>query len=989
MKTLSRILTLSCLSLAVFFVSCKENTDKKETAKSDTEQTWKTKKSGDYEYKYVENDPSNARFYTLDNGLSVILSPSKKKPRIQSFVAVKAGSKTDPANHTGLAHYLEHMLFKGTDKYGSLDWEKEKPLLDKIEKLYEEYNSTTDEAERKAIYKEIDEVSGEAAKYAIANEYDKMMAGMGAQGTNAFTSVEETVYTDDVPSNVIDKYLKVQAERFRYPVFRLFHTELEAVYEEKNRSLDSDGSKVFEEMFKNLFPNNNYGKQTTIGTIEHLKNPSLEEIRKYFNTYYVPNNMGVIMAGDFDPDEVIAKIDDAFGGMETKEIPEYTFDQEKEIEAPVKKEVYGPEPERIMLGYRFPGEASEDSQMLNLVGEMLTNGSAGLIDLDLVKKQKLLGAFAFPYVLKDYSSLLLGGNPTDGQSLDEVKDLLLEEIDKLKSGDFSDDLITSIINNEKKDALESNENYTDRAYELMDNFTMDGDWLRKVKYVDWLSTITKQDIVDFANKYFKDNYVAIYKRQGEDKDVVKVEKPMITPVEVNREDQSDFLKDIAAMPENKIDPVWLDYNKDIDRSKAGDYEVLAVRNKDNGLFRMDYYFETGSWSNKLLPIAIDYLDYLGTKDKSSEEISKDFYKLASSFNGAVSLENSYLRLSGLQENFKETVSMFDDLMKNAVGDEEALESYIKRLKKSRANAKENKDQIMAGLRSYALYGKENPYNNKLSDEELENLKAEDLVNLLHEMIQYDHKILYHGPESAKEIAKTLEKVHPAPEEFAEMPEPFRFDRQKTEKQSVLMAHYDMVQAEVFWTRNGEKYDQDLEPEISFFNQYFGGGMESIVFQTIRESKALAYSTYAYFSTPSRAKDRNSFMAYVGTQNDKFGDAVDGMNELLNDLPESSKAVENAKKSLRKKLATQRITGRSVLYNYLDAQRMGRDFDIRKNVYRDIEKMDYSDLDTFFRNEIKDKTFTYCIVAGEGKLDQNKLSTLGDVKLLSLEEIFGY
>src|SRR5699024_10216918 len=156
----------------------------------------------------------------------------------------KAGSKTDPANHTVLAHYLEHMLFKGTDQFGSLDWDKEKSLLDEIEGLYEKYNSTTDEDERKAIYKEIEQVSGEAAKYAIGNEYDKMMSGMGAQGTNAFTSVEETVYTEDIPSNVIDKYLTVQSERFRHPVFRLFHTELEAVYEEKNRSLDSDGSKV-------------------------------------------------------------------------------------------------------------------------------------------------------------------------------------------------------------------------------------------------------------------------------------------------------------------------------------------------------------------------------------------------------------------------------------------------------------------------------------------------------------------------------------------------------------------------------------------------------------------------------------------------------------------------------------------------------------------------------------------------------------------------
>lgn len=993
MKSLTRIMTISCLSVMLLFISCKEasvgNNSKDTDKQQDEEYAWKTKKSGGYEYKYVENDPSDARFYTLDNGLTVILSPSDKKPRVQTYFAVKAGGKTDPADHTGLAHYLEHMLFKGTENFGSLDWEKEKVLIDQIEELYEDYNSTTDEEERKAIYRQIDEVSGEAAKFAIANEYDKMMSGMGAQGTNAFTSFEETVYTEDIPSNVMDKYLAVQAERFKEPIFRLFHTELEAVYEEKNRGLDSDGRKTFEEMFKQLFPNNNYGKQTVIGTIEHLKNPSLSEIRKYFNTYYVPNNMGVIMAGDFDPDEVIEKIDEAFGYMESTDVPEYTFAPEKEISEPVEAEVFGPEPENILLGYRFPGEASDDAQMLTLIGEILTNGSAGMIDLNLVKQQKLLGAYAFPYVLKDYSALMLGGNPTDGQSLDEVRDLLLGQIDKLKEGDFSDDLITSIINNEKKDALRVNESYNSRASELMDNFTKDGDWLRQVEYVDWLGTITKDDIVEFANKYFDNNYVAVYKRQGEDKNVVKVEKPTITPVSVNREDQSDFLTKIEEMPEDKIDPVWVDYDKDIQRASTGDYEVLATENEDNSLFEMDYYFETGSWSNKLLPIAVNYLEYLGTENKSAEEISQEFYRLASSVNGRVSSEEAYISINGLQENFEETVALVDEWLEESVADQEALESYIGRLKRSRGNAKENKSGILSGLRSYALYGPENPFNNNLTDEELDNLKAEDLVDLLHEMADYKHKIIYYGPKSADEIADTLKKHHKAPEEFAEMPEPVRFEQKVQEKNKIYFAHYDMVQAEVFWVRNNEKYDEDNVPMISFFNEYYGGGMGSIVFQTIRESKALAYSTFAVYRNPSRQEDRTQFMAYVGAQSDKFGEAVDAMNELLTDLPESSKAVANASESLRKKLATQRITGQSVIYNYLDAKKMGRDFDIRKNVYNDVEDYDFEDLNNFFTEEIKGKPYAYAIVAGDGKLDQNKLKEMGELETISLEDIFGY
>ncbi|MBU3677513.1 MAG: insulinase family protein, partial [Chitinophagaceae bacterium] len=329
---------------------------------------WMTQKSTTgYTYKTVKGDPTNTRFYTLKNGLTVILTENKEQPRIQTIIATKAGSKTDPKTNTGLAHYLEHMLFKGTSKYGSLNWAKEKPILDEIDRLYEQYNSTRDEAQRKQIYRRIDSTSGEAAKFAIANEYDKMMSMIGAQGTNAFTSFEQTAYINDIPSNQIDRWLTVEAERFRDPVLRIFHTELEAVYEEKNRSLDSDDDKVFELLFDRLFQKHNYGQQTTIGTIEHLKNPSLNEIRKYFYNNYVPNNMCIIMAGDLNSDQLVAKIDKAFAYMKPKEVKPYTFEQEAPIAKPIEASVYGPDAEYVNLAFRFPGASSPEAKLLNLM----------------------------------------------------------------------------------------------------------------------------------------------------------------------------------------------------------------------------------------------------------------------------------------------------------------------------------------------------------------------------------------------------------------------------------------------------------------------------------------------------------------------------------------------------------------------------------------------------------------------------------------------
>ncbi|ERJ59519.1 peptidase M16 [Sphingobacterium paucimobilis HER1398] len=951
---------------------------------------WKQGEEGGYSYKYVSNDPTHSRFYTLKNGLTVILSPSKKEPRIQTYIATKAGSKTDPKDHTGLAHYLEHLLFKGTDRFGSLDWAKEKPLLDKIDGLYEDYNSTKDEAKRKAIYKEIDEVSGEAAKYAIANEYDKLMSNMGAEGTNAFTSFEQTVYIEDIPNNVVDKYLAVQAERFRSPVFRLFHTELEAVYEEKNIGLDTDNRKAIEAMFEGLFPTNNYGQQTVLGTVEHLKNPSLKAIRAYFDAYYVPNNMGVIMSGDFDPTAMIKKVDAAFAYMQRKDVPPYNFAPEKPITSPIIKEVKGPNSEFLFLGFRFPGAATKDAQMLNLLGSILTNGSAGLIDLDLVKSQKLLGAGAFPYILKDYSMLILQGNPSQGQSLDQVKELLLAELAKLRKGDFSEGLITSIVNNERKSQIARNDSYQSRAEELMGAFTSELDWANELRNTDWLATVTKKDIVDFANKYLNDqNYVAIYKRQGVDENVVKVVKPEITPVTVNREAQSEFLTKVNAMPEEEIKPVWLDYSKDIQKSSSHGVDVLAVENKDNELFSLVYRFPLGSWNNRLLGLAAGYLEFLGTKEKSSEQFSKDFYKLASDFSVSAGNEETTVSIAGLNRNFEASVALIQDLLRNCVVDQSAFDAYIGRLKKSRVNAKENKDAIMNGLKAYAKYGAKNPFNYTFTDAELDQLKAGDLVQALHDLSKTKHTVLYFGPKKVAQLTASLPALKVGAGAFVTIPQGTSFKELATTENQVLFSNYNMKQADIFWFRNSDTYNAALTPTVSLFNSYFGGGMGSIVFQTIRESKALAYSTYAFYGAPYKKENHYTVGAYVGTQSDKFMDAIKGMNELIDVLPESSKSFETAKISLMKSIASERITNTAILNSYLAAERLGNQTDIRKSVYEKIPALTFADVNAFHKKEFSKKPYIYCIVADESGLKADDLKSLGQFKKLTLAEIFGY
>ena len=950
---------------------------------------WKEARSGGYTYKYVTHDPTNARFYTLRNGLTVILSPTNKEPRIQCYMAVKAGSKTDPATNTGLAHYLEHLLFKGTDKYGSLDWEKESKELDKIDDLYEQYNKTKDADRRKVIYKKIDSVSGVASKYAIANEYDKMMTSMGAQGTNAFTSFEKTVYTDDVPANALDKYITVQAERFRNPVLRIFHTELEAVYEEKNRSLDSDGSQVFETLFANLFKKHNYGLQTTIGTVEHLKNPSLREIRKYFKTYYVPNNMAIVLSGDFNPDEVIAKVDKVFSYMEYKDVPKYTFDKEDPITAPIVREVVGPDAESVSIAYRLPGNQEKDALLADLVGEILTNGEAGLIDLNLVKKQRLLGASAFNWALIDYGVLWLSGRPSQGQSLEQVKDLMLNEIENLKKGNFDDDLIPAIVNNIKKRIIQSTESYSSRAYMLMNAFTDNLDWRDQVAYVNDLSKIKKQDVVAFANKYLGNNYVVVYKKQGQRTNVEKIEKPAITPVETNADKQSAFVKMVNDMPSTPVSPVFLDYNKDLQKSKLGKAEVLYVQNKDNDLYRLRFRYKIGSLNDLKMPLAADYIEFLGTDKKSAEQISKEFYKIASSFRISVGEEYTTVTIEGLQENFEAAVKLYEDLVLNVKADNEALAALKARLTKSRTDAKANRATIMQALTSYALYGAKNKFNNRLSDAEIESVTAKELVDRVKNLNNVEQTVIYYGPSTLAELTTKLKPLHKVPATFAKVAPKKEFKQVEQTKNQVLFTDYEMVQAETRWIRNTNTYNPAENTVISVFNNYFGGGMGSLVFQTIRESKALAYSTYGFYVFPRKKADKYYMMAYVGAQADKFVEAVAAMNELLTTMPELPANLDLAKVQLKKEIQTERITQDDIIYDYIKAKDLGLNEDIRKTIYQNLDNISMKDIRTFHDTYLSKKPYTYVVLASEEKLSKEELQKIGEFRKLSLEELFGY
>ena len=946
---------------------------------------------GDYTYETVVNDPLQTRIYTLKNGFKVYLSVNKTEPRIHTYIAVSTGRKNDPPNAQGLSHYLEHMLFKGTDKIGTKNIELEKPLIDSITAIYDVRKITTDPQERKLLYRRIDSLSYLASEFAIPNEFDKLIAAIGGANVNAYTSFEETVYSSDIPSNQLDKWLRIEVERFRNPVMRLFHTELEAVYEEKNMSLDDDGDKVFDALWAGLFKKHTYGTQTTIGSVEQLQNPSISEIENYYRERYVPGNMAIMLAGDFDPEQAIKLIDKRFGTFEAKEFENFNPPVEEPIAAPEILTVYGPSEESVTFGFRANGASSKDANILTAIEYILNNGSAGLMDLNLNQSQKVIDAYCYSIILKDYSAITFGGKARQNQSLEDVKDLIMSQIELVKKGEFPDWLLPAVVKNFKVSQIRSFERNSNRLGAFVNSFILGIPWEDYIFNIDTLSTVTKEDVMNYARENFKDNYVLIYKKTGEDPNVVKVEKPAITPVKMNREDQSEFFREVVEMPSGEISPVFLDFKKEITelKTEAG-VPVYYLRNNENELYDLKFIVEYGARNNKKLSLASEYMSYTGAGNLTAEKLSEEFYRLAAAKSMSTSLERTTAGISGLDDSFEKSLELFEMTFKYPTGNETSLEKMIDDLIKKREDDKLSKESILwSAMYSYAKYGKTNPFTNRLSEKELREVDYQELMSILKNIFNYPQRIYYYGPKSEEEVLSLLNKHHKTPGSPEVPPQPITYTERDFNKKEVYVVDYDMQQAEIVMLSKAGKFNNTEVPSAVMFNEYYGGGMGSIVFQELRESKALAYSAFSSYSL-AREKDLSDYsVAYIGTQADKLPEAMKEMSLLLKKMPESEMVFNNSKQSIIQQMQSDRITGSGILNSFESALRMGRDYDIRKTVYDEIQNFKLDDLRKFHDEKFAAREYAVLVLGDLKKLDMETLKKYGEVKVLTLKDIFGY
>jgi predicted Zn-dependent peptidase len=945
-------------------------------------------------FEIIKDDMMQVHACTLSNGLKLFFSVNKDEPRIATEIAVRAGSKHDPAASTGLAHYFEHMMFKGTDKIGTLDWKAEKILLDQIEELYELHRQTTDPDKKRELYRQIDEVSTAAAQYATANEYDKLVGAMGAKGTNAYTWVEQTVYINDIPSNELERWFKIESERFRRPILRLFHTELETVFEEFNISQDKDFRKVSKAMLETLLPTHPYGTQTTLGKGEHLKSPSQKDIYRFFNEHYIPNNMAIALCGDFDPHQAAALAEKYFGHYKAKPRPVFSFEPQKQPTQRIEKTVYGEEAGWVELAWQLPGAGHPDLAALTLISLILYNEVAGLIDSNLVQSQKLLSAYAYLRTHEDYSMLILYGKPREGQSLQEVEQLLLDQMTQIQEGHFEDWQLAGAVRLMQLEDLKRLKSNQNRASAIIMMFVLGRPWSEMVDFIKSLTKVTKQQVIATAKSWFNThNYVAIKKVQGKDTSVMKVEKPAITPIQVNRDEISDYAKEILAEQTPEILPVWPDFAEIIKtkKLKAG-IKVHCVQEEKYKLGTLEWIWPVGKLYDPRLPLLQSYLNYLGTDSLSGKEIKQKLFSLGVHLEMHISDQRTFIRLSGLDSCLAEAVALLTDMIHHIVPNDEVLENLKADVRTSRENNRLNKDYILRnGMKPFAVYGLEMMKRTVIPAKLLDQITGAELIALFKEVTAFQHEIHYHGPRKPQQIITLLRKHYTAATTTLNKPPKTKMVREVAmPKNKVIFVHFPMVQVEMLQVSKGTpRMNKEEYLSERWFNNYFGTSMSSVVFQEIRESRAMAYQTYAMSAAPLHKKCAHYFYTFVGTQPDKMAEALTVMSNLVENMPINADLIEQARQNTIKVLNANRMPLSSAYWRRTANEQAGWKDEPLKNVLEYTKQASQADLVAYHETYIKGRKSTWLILGDRKTIDFKSLRKIGKVQELKIEDVLGY
>lgn len=923
----------------------------------------------------------------LDNGLTVVMCEDHSSPQAYGAVYVHAGSKNDPLEATGMAHYFEHIMFKGTDKIGTINWEAEKVYLDSIDIMYDKLHETTDLDERAAIQQKINELSLASTEYAIPNEVDVILTKMGGEGLNAGTAYDQTMYFNSFPANQIGKWMDVYVERFRYPVFRLFQSELETVYEEKNMYGDEPIEAFKDYMFKEIFGEHPYGRPV-IGLTEHLKNPQTSRMREFFNTYYVANNMTLILVGDFDIDEIEPMVAEKFGTWRSGEIlaqPEFTL---PEFNGPTIKEVRLTPVKMGVLAWKGVKVSDPDYLPLSIACSLFSNGETGIMDKDMLDGNIMM-AMLMPLSLEDHGANIIMYVPKlIGQSHEESEEYIFASLNKLKNGEFSDDLFEAIRTNmlkEREQELESLGSLANLFLELeMRGMTYD-EYLAETERIN---SITKEEIVKIANKYFGKDYLDIRSKMGfPEKD--KVDKPNWKAIEAKNTDaKSEFAKMIEAEEVPEVTPQVIEFGKDVEITKVNDcFTMFSTKNPYNDIFNLCITHNYGTIDDPDLSRAVSYWDLQGTEKMSFEELSLELQKLGAVITLSTNQSNCNVIIEGFEKDFDRILALCEEKLYNPDNDEKKKDILYEGEKMEEETMKEDASEWAQAVRQYALYGEKSGYLAQTPLKQWMKRSGKDLLNEINTALNYSGEVTFIGNIDNQKVIEGLKKHNLVKNDVIKAEKKFKSEKKYTENQVFFAHNKKFRQSNIFMYVPSEMLSQEDKAVCQVFNKYFGTDMYSIVFQEVREFRSLGYTAYSYFMYDYLNRKPGNLFTYLGTQSDKTNEGIDVLRGLVTDMPERIEKFNASKDALIMSRASDYVGFRSIPTTVSSWVEQGYDHDPRIETTNIIKKTEYKDVYDFYKKFVADRPIVIMMSGNKKQFDLKALEKYGTIKEVKYKEIF--
>lgn len=932
--------------------------------------------------------------FKLKNGLSVYIWEDNTKSDVFGIVAVRTGSVNDPEEYTGLAHYLEHVMFKGTDKIGALDWSSEEPIYQKIIAKYDEMAEEKDPVKKEAISKEINELTVEAGKISVSSEFSNLMESMGGKDMNAGTSFDLTYYHNSFPAYQINKWLEISSERFLHPVFRTFQSELENVYEEYNMYQDNPMSLQSNFIRAKAFEGHPYARDI-IGLPEHLKNPRLSKLIEFYNNWYTPENMVLILVGNINAQQIAGRINAAFGRLPQREVPSRKTYPELEIKGRTQytaKLGYYPS---VCLIYKGVPSGHPDEKPLEIAMSLLSNNShTGTLD-KLTLDGELTDCGAYPMVMREQGRNIVqciplyDENQRRFESNKSTEKKALSAIEKIANGEFEEWQINAIKNNMCRDFDLQMESNTFKGELLMNAFINEEDLGKVLNYKDEVMSITTEDIKRVARQYLSNNYLALYIEEGKAPKGNKIKKPGYKPIEPPVGKQSLYATQFKNMSIGQVEEKFIDFS-DVKIQKLNERsQMYYTPNPENNVFSLTLRYGAGEREFPKLGIAAQLMNSAGIMGAyEPQQLKEELSKLNASCQVWSNDDYLYITMRGYEETLPQACQLLSRQILMPALDEKQLSRIKGSQLGSRQQRKENVNILADALSQYMRYGENSSYLKELTDKELYELQISELTGDINRASNYEAEIFYCGNMPFENAYDILSKNLPlvANERASTSPQDKKLAN-INENTIYYLPNSDAEQAQIFLFIPMNAYDKKDDVLRNAFNQYFSGSFNGLMMNEIREKRSMAYYANAQVIAPAIPGNPSYLYGHLGTQNDKVNDAMDIFMDLLTNMPENPERIDNIKSYLRQEALTTHPDFRDKAQYLRIYKQLGYNGDPAQENLPKIDALTFNDIINFYKQNIQGKNYSIGIIGNPKLIDLQKLEKYGKVVKINERKLF--